>query len=578
MRNIKLTIDNQVVVVPEGTTILEAAKKVNIKIPTLCHHPDQKIKANCRICLVETGDDNLDTACSTFVREGMKVNTKSKLVRETQLGVLELILANHDQDCLKCVRNGHCELQDLCEKFSISRDDIEIIPPHDIVIDSKAMDLLNPAIVRDYSKCIKCNRCVEVCREVQDASILAGAFRSTDYTVQPAYGKTLSQTLCTYCGQCAVVCPVGAIYEKSEIQQVWDAIDNLNLHVVVQVAPAVRISIGEEFGFKPGTAVTGKTVSALRRLGFDQVFDTNFTADLTIIEEGYELIDRISNHKTLPMITSCSPGWINYMEGFFPEVIDHVSTCKSPQQMFGTLSKTYYSKTRGIHPSKIYSVSIMPCTAKKFEAKRDEMMTNGIPDVDAVLTTRELAKLIKTAGIDFANLKDEEFDNPFGITTGAAAIFGATGGVMEAALRTVYEVLTDKELPEINFYDVRGMEGIKESSVKIGDLEVKIAVAHGLSNARKLMEQVKDGKSPYHFIEIMSCLGGCIGGGGQPICTEKCIKDQRISGIYYMDQNMPIRKSHENPYIQKLYEDFLVEPNSHVAHELLHTHYSARHL
>ncbi|MBN2259551.1 MAG: iron hydrogenase small subunit [Clostridiales bacterium] len=578
MRNIKLTIDNQVVVVPEGTTILEAAKKVNIKIPTLCHHPDQKIKANCRICLVETGDDNLDTACSTFVREGMKVNTKSKLVRETQLGVLELILANHDQDCLKCVRNGHCELQDLCEKFSISRDDIEIIPPHDIVIDSKAMDLLNPAIVRDYSKCIKCNRCVEVCREVQDASILAGAFRSTDYTVQPAYGKTLSQTLCTYCGQCAVVCPVGAIYEKSEIQQVWDAIDNPNLHVVVQVAPAVRISIGEEFGFKPGTAVTGKTVSALRRLGFDQVFDTNFTADLTIIEEGYELIDRISNHKTLPMITSCSPGWINYMEGFFPEVIDHVSTCKSPQQMFGTLSKTYYSKTRGIHPSKIYSVSIMPCTAKKFEAKRDEMMTNGIPDVDAVLTTRELAKLIKTAGIDFANLKDEEFDNPFGITTGAAAIFGATGGVMEAALRTVYEVLTDKELPEINFYDVRGMEGIKESSVKIGDLEVKIAVAHGLSNARKLMEQVKDGKSPYHFIEIMSCLGGCIGGGGQPICTEKCIKDQRISGIYYMDQNMPIRKSHENPYIQKLYEDFLVEPNSHVAHELLHTHYSARHL
>ena len=576
MGDIKLSIDKQVVIVPEGTTILEAAKKVHIKISTLCNHPDQTVKANCRICLVQIGEDQLVTACSTAVSEGMIVDTKSKLVRETQLGVLELILANHDQNCLKCIRNGNCELQDLCEKFSISRENIEIISPKDISIDSMPMDLSNSAIVRDYSKCIKCNRCVEVCREVQDASILAGSFRSTDYTVQPAYGKTLSQTLCTYCGQCLLVCPVGAIYEKSEIEQVWDAIDNPDMHVIVQVAPAVRVSIGEEFGYEPGTPVTGKVAAALRRIGFDQIFDTNFTADLTIIEEGYELIDRITNNKILPMITSCSPGWINYMEGFFPEVINHVSTCKSPQQMFGALSKTYYADKIGIHPSKIFTVSIMPCTAKKFEAKREEMATDGVPDVDAVLTTRELAKFIKTVGIDFNNIQDEKFDDPFGITTGAAIIFGATGGVAEAALRTVYEVITKEELKELDFYDVRGLEGIKEATVKIGDLEAKVAVANGLKNARKLIEEVKKGTSPYHFIEIMSCPGGCIGGGGQPINTDKCIKDQRICGIYYLDKNMPIRKSHENPYIKKIYDEFLGEPNSHIAHKLLHTHYTPR--
>jgi iron-only hydrogenase group A len=576
MNKVELTIDNQVVSVDEGTTILEAAKKVHILIPTLCHHPDQKIKANCRICLVETATGKLVTACSTMVREGMIVKTKTKFVREIQKGVLELILANHDQDCLKCVRNGNCELQDLCEMFSVSREDIDIVSDEDVAIDSMEKDLSNPSIVRDYSKCIKCNRCIEVCREVQDASILAGAHRSVDYVIQPAFGKKLSETLCTYCGQCVMVCPVGAIYERSEIDEIWDALDDPDLHVIAQIAPAVRVSIGEEFDFQPGTQVTGKVVASLKRLGFNQVFDTDFTADLTIIEEGYELIDRIQNGKKLPLITSCSPGWINYMEGFFPEVIEYASSCKSPQQMFGTLSKTYYAEKMNIDPSKIFTVSIMPCTAKKFEARREEMMTDGIPDVDAVLTTRELARLIKSAGLDFPNLPEEDFDEPFGITTGAAVIFGATGGVMEAALRTVYEVLTKETLENIEFYDVRGMEGIKASKVMIGDLEVNVAVAHGLNNAKKLTEEVKAGNSPYHFIEIMACSGGCIGGGGQPITKDPNIKEKRVNGIYSVDQSMKIRQSHKNPSITKIYEEFLGEPNSQKAHHLLHTHYKER--
>ncbi|OPL08959.1 MAG: ferredoxin [delta proteobacterium ML8_F1] len=573
---VNLTIDQVAVTVPRGTTILEAARKININIPTLCHHPDQKVKANCRICLVETGEDQLDTACSTQVREGMKVLTTSKLVRETQKGVLELILANHDQDCLKCIRNGNCELQDLCERFAISRGDLGLIAPGDVTVDARPKDLFNPAIVRDYGKCIKCNRCVEVCREVQDAGILSAAFRSTDYTIQPAYGRTLDATLCTYCGQCIAVCPVGAIYEKTETDRVWEALDREDLHVIVQVAPAVRVTLGEEFGCEPGTPVTQKIVAALRRIGFDRVYDTDFTADLTIIEEGYELIDRIRHQGTLPMITSCSPGWINYMEGFFPEMIPHVSTCKSPQQMFGALSKTYYADKTQIPPSKIFTVSIMPCTAKKFEAKREEMVQKGIPDVDAVLTTRELAKLIKVAGIDFNRLQGEEFDAPFGMTTGAGVIFGASGGVMEAALRTVYEVLTKEEMPQINLYALRGTEGIKVSSLQIGDLEVKVAVANGLKNARQLVEEVKAGDSPYHFIEIMGCPGGCLGGGGQPINTDLKIKEARMKGIYQVDQTMAIRKSHENPRIKELYEEFLKEPNSPVAHRILHTHYQSR--
>ncbi len=573
---VNLTIDHIPVAVPKGTSILEAARRINIDIPTLCHHPDQKVKANCRICLVQTGADQLDTACSTQVREGMTVLTTSKLVRETQRGVLELILANHDQDCLKCIRNGNCELQDLCERFAISRGDLEIIPPGDRAVDSRPKDLFNPSIVRDYAKCIKCNRCVEVCREVQDAGILSSAFRSTDYMVQPAYGKTLDETLCTYCGQCIAVCPVGAIYEKTQIDRVWEALDREDRHVIVQVAPAVRVTLGEEFGYEPGTPVTEKIVAALRRIGFDKVYDTDFTADLTIIEEGYELIHRLENQGTLPMITSCSPGWINYMEGFFPEVMAHVSSCKSPQQMFGALSKSYYAQKTGLPPSKIFTVSIMPCTAKKFEAGREEMSYDGVSDVDAVLTTRELARLIKEAGIDFRGLDGDDFDSPFGITSGAAAIFAASGGVMEAALRTVYEVLTKEEMPQINLYEVRGMAGIKASSLFIGDLEVKVAVANGLANARKLVEEVKAGNSPYHFIEIMGCPGGCLGGGGQPINTDKTVKEARMKGIYQVDQDMAIRKSHENPQIKALYEEFIKEPGSPLAHRYLHTHYKSR--
>jgi iron-only hydrogenase group A len=577
MNKINMIIDNIPIIALKGESILEAAKRANIIIPTLCHHPDQKVKANCRICLVETSNGKLETACSTPVREGMNIKTNSKIVRDTQKGVLELILANHNQECLKCARNGNCELQKISEKFGISRENVSLIPDRDMKVDSLPMDLSNPSIVRDYSKCIKCNRCIEVCRDVQDASILAASYRSTDYVVAPAFLNTLDQTLCTYCGQCSTVCPVGAIYEKSDIDKVWEALDNPNLHVIVQIAPAVRVSIGEEFGESIGINNTGKIVSALRRMGYDKVFDTNFTADLTIIEEGHELIKRITENGKLPMITSCSPGWINYMEGFFPQVIDHVSTCKSPQQMFGALSKTYYSLKSGIHPSKIFTVSIMPCTAKKFEAQRPEMTTHGNVDVNAVLTTRELTKMIKQAGIDFVNLPQSKFDVPFGITTGAAAIFGATGGVMEAALRTVYEVVTKKELQNIDFYEVRGLEGIKESQVDLDGVIVKVAVAHGLKNARKLIEQVRDGTSPYHFIEIMSCPGGCIGGGGQPISKHGSnAKSDRIDGIYSIDSDMTIRKSHENPAIKSIYNDYLGLPNSHIAHEILHTHYYPR--
>ncbi len=576
MKKCRVVIDNKEVLVDEGTTILEAAKLANIKIPTLCHHPAQSIKANCRICLVETGRDKLVTACSTPVWDEMKVKTNSKLVRETQKGVLELILANHDQDCLRCVRNGNCELQNLCEMFNISRTSIEDVTLGDVAVDSKPMDCSNPSIVRDYSKCIKCNRCVETCQSVQDAAILAPTHRSIDYVIQPAFGKTLDQTLCTYCGQCITVCPVGAIYERDYIDQVWDAIDDENTHVVVQVAPAVRVAIGEAFGFEPGYNGAGKIAASLRRMGFDRVFDTNFTADLTIIEEGHELLDRMQNGGKLPMITSCSPGWINYMEGFFPDLIDNISTCKSPQQMFGTLSKTYYSEKSGIHPSKIFTVSVMPCTAKKYEAQRSEMNTYGAVDVDAVLTTRELARMIKMSGVDFNAIMEEQFDDPFGIATGAAVIFGATGGVMEAALRTVYEVVTGEELEALDFYEVRGLDGIKETEIIMNGSSVKVAVASGLSNAKKLMKAVREGRSDYAFIEIMACPGGCLAGGGQPISSDPEVKEKRMRGIYGIDRHKVLRKSHENPAVEKLYSEFLGSPNSHKAHALLHTQYRAK--
>lgn len=568
---VNLKIDGIEVVADPTMTILEASKLVNINIPTLCYHPAQEVKANCRICLVETRPGKLETACSTKVKEGMDIKTNSKYVRENVRGVLELILANHDQDCLKCTRNGNCELQDLCERYNISNNSLESGE-----IEARETDDSNPSIVRDYSKCIKCNRCVEACSQVQSVNVLSRAYRSTSYEVVPKFDSELGMTECVYCGQCINVCPVGAIYEKGHMDRVLKAIDNPKKHVIVQVAPAVRVSLGEMFGMAPGTAVTNKIVASLRRIGFDMVFDTDFTADLTIMEEGHELLERLSEEGTLPMITSCSPGWINFIEGFYPNLLPHLSTCKSPQQMFGALSKSYYADKINRHPSEIYTVSIMPCTAKKFEAGRDEMSTNGFVDVDAVLTTRELGQLIKFFGIDFPSLPEEAFDDPFGITTGAGAIFGATGGVMEAALRTVYEVVTGETLEKLEFEEIRGMDFVKEGSVTLNGTTVNYLVAHSLTAAREVLENINKGKSKYHFIEIMACPGGCIGGGGQPISLDPDIRKKRISGIYDVDANMKLRKSHENPAVQTLYKEFLGQPLGHKSHELLHTHYAPR--
>jgi len=571
MKNIKIKIDNKDVVVPEGTTILEAAKKVNINIPHLCYHPDQAIKANCRLCVVEVaGSKKLTPACSSYVFEGMDIQTNTKKVRDMQKGVLELILANHDQNCLKCLRNGNCELQALCQRFNISKTNLED------TVEALPLDNTNPSLVRDSAKCVKCNRCVDACQKVQEVHVLTHSHRSVHYNITPAYEMPLEETFCVFCGQCAAVCPVGAIVENDETAKVWDAIHDPKKHVIVQVAPAVRVALGDAFNLPKGSIVTGQMVAALRRLGFDQIFDTNFTADLTIMEEGTELIQRLKNGGTLPIITSCSPGWVNFIEGRYDHLLDHLSTCKSPQQMFGALSKSYYADLKGIDPKDIYTVSIMPCTAKKYESQRPEMKTNGVREVDVVLTTRELARMIQSAGIEFHDLEEDQFDNPFGIGTGAGAIFGATGGVMEAALRTVYEVLTGKGLPSLNFTEVRGLEGIKEAAVNMDGLEIKVAVAHGLGNAKTLLKQIEKGESPYAFIEVMACPGGCIGGGGQPIKSTMDVKAKRINAIYKIDEDLPLRKSHKNPDVMKLYEDFLGEPLGHKSHELLHTHYHSR--
>jgi iron-only hydrogenase group A len=572
LETIKLTIDDQPVEVAPGTTILEAARQIGINIPTLCYHPDLNTKAMCRICLVEVeGARALQTACSQPVAPLMKVRTNTAAVRETRKLNLELLLSNHPQDCLNCVRNQKCELQALSESMGVRSQRFRSTEKRHLPIDASS-----PSIVRDPAKCILCRRCVAVCHQVQGVGALYPTHRGDQTIIAPAGEEALNNVACTFCGQCIQVCPVGAIYEVDDTAKVWAALENPDLHVIVQTAPAIRVAIGEEMGMEAGGIATGKLVAALRRLGFDKVFDTDFTADLTIMEEGNELLERLNNHGVLPMITSCSPGWIKYIEHFYPEQLANLSTCKSPQQMFGALAKTYYAEKTGIPAEKIFVVSIMPCTAKKFEAGRPEMQSHGYPDVDVVLTTRELGRMLREVGIDFNALPEEEFDAPLGISTGAGVIFGSSGGVMEAALRTVYEVVTGDELNDLDFHQVRGLEGVKEAEVDLKGTQVKVAVANGLANARKLMDQVKTGTAEYHFIEIMCCPGGCIGGGGQPIPTNTATREARMKAIYEADRGMKLRKSHQNPAVQKLYEEYLGKPLGEKSHHLLHTHYTPR--
>jgi len=576
MSTVKLTIDNRLVEAPAGATILEAAGLAGIKIPTLCAWPEiHHTPGACRVCMTEVeGQRSLIAACVFPVSEGMVVRTNTEKVRQARKMVVELLLANHPQECNFCVRNGSCELQKVAEFTGIRevRFDYTQFPKEGMI------DQSSPSIVRDSRKCIECHRCVTVCEQIQTVSVLTPAHRGSDVRVTPAFDLPLIESNCIACGQCIMACPVGALYEKDDVDSVWKALQDPTKHVIVQEAPAIRAALGEEFGMPPGSLVTGKMIAALRRLGFDKVFDTNFTADLTIIEEGNELLKRVKEGGVLPMITSCSPGWIKFCEHFYPDLLPHLSTCKSPQQMFGALAKTYYAEIAGIDPKNIVSVSIMPCTAKKFEAQRPEMASSGYRDVDYVLTTRELGRMIKEGGLDFVNLPDEDYDAPMGEYTGAGTIFGATGGVMEAALRTVFAVVTGENLPSLDVTPVRGLEGVKEATVKVGALgDVSIAVAHGLGNARKLMDRIREGKANYAFIEVMCCPGGCIAGGGEPIPTNNEIRVLRSAALYKDDGNVQKkRQSHENESVKKLYDKFLKEPLGHKSHELLHTKYKQR--
>jgi iron-only hydrogenase group A len=575
--------------VPEGTTVLEAARLAGVKIPTLCHLERVQAIGACRVCLVEVeGARTLTASCVTPVFEGMKIKTNTRRVREARRTVLELLLSEHDGDCQTCVRAADCELQALARDFGIRHVRYEGQRGH------KQIDQSTPALVRDTGKCILCRRCVTVCGQIQGVGALFPQDRGFETVVGPAFRQDLSAVTCVQCGQCAAVCPVGAIVEHDDVDRVWAALNDPSKHVIVQTAPAIRAALGECFDYPPGTLVTGKMVSALKRLGFHGVFDTNFTADLTIMEEGTELLMRLKTalvdkgQVALPMFTSCSPGWINYAESFYPEILPHISTCKSPQQMFGAVAKTFYAKRLGKRPEDIVVVSIMPCTAKKFEAQRPEMDGSGVQDVDVVLTTRELGRMIKEAGIDFRNLPDQKMDDPLGDGSGAADIFANTGGVMEAALRTAYELITGRQMPfdGLHVAPIMGLEGVKEASVKLAGctpdwsflegVTLNVAVAHGLSNARKVIEKVKSGEANYHFIEIMTCPGGCVGGGGQPRFTTDEVRKARIAAIYKEDEGKALRKSHDNPSVRRIYEEFLGKPLGHHSHELLHTRYCAR--
>ena len=577
---INVTIDGITVSVPEGSTVLEAARAANVNIPTLCYLKDVQQIGACRLCLVEaSGTRGLGAACVLPATDGMVVKTNTENIREQRRINLELLLANHNRECTSCIRSENCEFQALCREYGVKD------YPFDGVKTETKIDDLSASIVRDNSKCIKCRRCVATCNKIQKIGAIGASKRGFKTTIGSVFGRSLVDSPCINCGQCILACPTGALHEKESIDDVWAAINDPSKHVVVQPAPAVRATIGEEFGLPMGTPATGKLAAALKRLGFDKVFDTNYAADLTIIEEGNEFVSRLKNpDAALPMITSCSPGWIKYCETFFPEFIPNLSTCKSPHEMLGAMIKSYYAEKAGIDPKDIYVVSVMPCTAKKFEAKRPELANkDGLADVDAVLTVRELARMIKQAGIDFARLPDEDFDSFFGNSTGAADIFGATGGVMEAALRSVYAIVTGTELEDVNFTAVRGIEGVKEAEVNVGGTIVKVAVANGTGNAEKLLNAVKSGEKTYHFIEVMGCPGGCVCGGGTPIVSSNDrayidVKSERAKALYAIDAAKPVRKSHENASVMALYGEgsFLGEPNSHKAHELLHTSYTAR--
>ncbi|WP_050635653.1 NADH-dependent [FeFe] hydrogenase, group A6 [Candidatus Stoquefichus sp. SB1] len=575
MGKIKLTINNRQVEAYEGKTILEVARENGIHIPTLCYLKDYTGTGACRVCQVEVeGVKNLCAACVYPVRDGMVIKTNSMRALDARRRVVELIVSNHSKDCLSCIRNTNCELQRLCQELGVREDAFKGAKTN------PTFDEVSPGVVRNTSKCILCGRCIAACKKHQELGVLGFMERGFKTKVGPVFDRSLNDVNCMQCGQCINVCPVGALQEKEEIHNVIEALNDPTKHVVVQTAPAVRASLGEEFGMPIGTRVTGKMVAALKLLGFDKVYDTNFGADLTIMEEGYEFIHRLQNGGQLPMITSCSPGWINYCEKEYPDLLDHLSSCKSPHMMLGAMIKSYYAKQHQLDPKNIYVVSIMPCVAKKGEKERSQMIKDGMKDVDAVLTTRELGKLIKMFGVNFVDLKDEEFDQDmFGEYTGAAVIFGASGGVMEAALRTVVDVLTNQDLDSIEYHAVRGQRGLKEATLQVGDLTVRVAVAHSMAIAKPLLDEIRAGRSPYHFIEVMGCPGGCINGGGQSYVSALIrnsgfdFKGARAKALYDEDRSMPARKSHKNTQIQKLYEDFLGQPNSHLAHELLHTTY-----
>jgi len=566
---IQLTIDDQPVEVADGTSVLDAARSVDIHIPTLCWHPDQPIKGNCRICLVEA-DGRLAPACATQVSEGMAVHTTSARSRKTRRNVLELILAHHPLDCLHCFRNGNCELQQVAEDMNFTEE-----PRYPHRDRGLPVDCSSPSIVRDPDKCIVCGRCEYVCSEVQSVYALSKQGRGFDTVFTTPYDRPMAETVCVNCGQCVQVCPVGALTVHDDTSRVWAKINDPAAFVVAQIAPSSRVTIAEACGEDPGVVGTGRLVTALKRIGFDKVFDTDFTADLTIMEEATELLGRVTGGGTLPMITSCSPGWVKFAETYYPDLLPNLSSCKSPQAMFGALIKTYLADVLHQDPASICSVSIMPCTAKKFEARRPEMSHGNSADIDVVLTVQEVAKMIKQAGLHFADLPDTPFDDPIGLGSGAGQVFAATGGVMEAALRSAYELITGEQLGNLDFTAVRGFDGIKEATVQAGELTVKVAVAHGLGHARQLMDAIRAGTADYHFIEIMACPGGCIGGGGNPIKNWAKMA-QRLDAVYTIDKSLPLRKSHENPVVQQLYADFLEAPNSHRAHELLHTHYTDR--